>query len=64
MLRIENGNKLVKIMQNGGQGGRFLCFYCQNLGELNQFEEQVLQDKDFATEKRAIAWAKKVLEIA
>lgn len=43
---------------------RFLCFYCQKLGELNQNQEQVLQDKELATEKRAIAWAKKVLEVA
>lgn len=61
MKILTNGNKLVKIFENKN---RFLCFYCQKLGELNQNQEQILQDKDFATEKRAIAWAKKVLEVA
>lgn len=60
---IRNGKKIARVIE---QNNRFSVFYVQELyGFDKDYQgEQVLQVKDFATEKRAIAWAKKVLEVA
>lgn len=63
MEKLRNGNKIAKIIK---ENDRFAVFYVQEIyGFDKDYQgEQVLQVKDFATKKRAITWAKKILEVA
>jgi hypothetical protein len=57
-LTSTTGNKAVNIRNNKAQGQITACFV--QIDHTNQ-REQVIQMKTFATESRAIAWAKKQL---
>ena len=56
MRSIQNatGSKEVRF---SNQNGTIMCFYGQNY----KGEFQVLDSKDYSSEKRAISWAKKQL---
>ncbi|HMV01647.1 MAG TPA: hypothetical protein PLJ37_00835 [Chitinophagales bacterium] len=61
-MNFQNENKKVKIIKQSDDLG-FKCVYVQIYNELGQIQEQVLELKSYATEKRAISYAKKCLGI-
>jgi hypothetical protein len=59
MTTIHNttGSKAVNIRKNGANSTTFIASYVQ----IYNGTQQVLDAKDFASEKNAIKWANKVL---
>lgn len=61
MNGIKKGNKKVKF---NNQNGSIWCLYVQCITEPDGFyREQVLADKTYRSEKKALEWAKKMLEV-
>ena len=51
--------KDTKIRQNGGGNGRWYVFKIQYINIGDELHEQILDQKDFASEKRALNFKRK-----
>ena len=61
MNELTKGNKKVKF---NNQNGSIWCLYVQCITEPDGFyREQVLADKTYKSEKKALEWAKKMLGV-